>query len=128
MRGDATDEAIFRRAAATARALGVDAEADAGPLFDAPPRDIDAEVLKRLRQMYEAGGWVLVESALADLPADLRWLYESGAVTIDELVRGISIALGEMPIDVCRAMDTSGDGQIQVHEVVEAVTVALNGC
>ena len=31
--------------------------------------------------MYEAGGWVLVESALADLPGDLRWLYESGAVT-----------------------------------------------
>ena len=25
------------------------------------------------------------ESAIADLPADLRWLYESGAVTIEEL-------------------------------------------
>jgi DNA polymerase (family 10) len=35
--------------------------------------------------MYEAGGWVLVESTLADLPADLRWLYESGAVTLDQL-------------------------------------------
>jgi DNA polymerase (family 10) len=35
--------------------------------------------------MYEAGGWVLVESALADIPADLRWLYESGAVTLDQL-------------------------------------------
>jgi DNA polymerase (family 10) len=42
-------------------------------------------VVKRLRQMYEAGGWVLVESTLADLPADLRWLLESGAVTIDQL-------------------------------------------
>lgn len=41
--------------------------------------------MKRLRQMYEAGGWVLVESTLADLPADLRWLYESGAVTLDQL-------------------------------------------
>ena len=28
---------------------------------------------------------MLVESALADLPADLRWLYESGAVSLDEL-------------------------------------------
>jgi DNA polymerase (family 10) len=28
---------------------------------------------------------VLIESALADLPADLRWLYESGAVTLEEL-------------------------------------------
>jgi DNA polymerase (family 10) len=41
--------------------------------------------IKRLRQMYEAGGWVLVESTLADLPSDLRWLYESGAVTLDQL-------------------------------------------
>ena len=32
--------------------------------------------------MYDAGAWVLLESALADLPADLRWLFESGAVTI----------------------------------------------
>src|SRR5690349_21114 len=35
--------------------------------------------------MYEAGGWVLLESTIADLPADLRWLYESGAVTLDQL-------------------------------------------
>jgi len=35
--------------------------------------------------MYEAGGWVLVESAIADLPTDLRWLFESGAVTLDQL-------------------------------------------
>jgi DNA polymerase (family X) len=35
--------------------------------------------------MYDAGGWVLLESAIADLPADLRWLFESGAVTIEQL-------------------------------------------
>ena len=35
--------------------------------------------------MYDAGAWVLRESAIADLPADLRWLFESGAVTIDQL-------------------------------------------
>jgi DNA polymerase (family 10) len=35
--------------------------------------------------MYEAGAWVFVESAVADLPADLRWLYESGAVTLEQL-------------------------------------------
>src|SRR5690242_7310544 len=36
--------------------------------------------------MYEAGGWVLRESAIADLPTDLRWLFESGAVTLDQLL------------------------------------------
>ena len=37
--------------------------------------------------MHDAGAWVLLESAVADLPADLRWLFESGAVTIDQLAR-----------------------------------------
>lgn len=45
----------------------------------------DAEALVRLRQIYETAGWVLVESTLADIPADLRWLYESGAVTLPQL-------------------------------------------
>ena len=42
-------------------------------------------MLQRLGQLYEAGAWVLVESAIADLPADLRWLYEAGALTLEEL-------------------------------------------
>jgi DNA polymerase (family 10) len=35
--------------------------------------------------MYDAGAWVLRESAIADLPTDLRWLFESDAVTIEQL-------------------------------------------
>jgi len=35
--------------------------------------------------MYDAGAWVLMESAIADLPSDLRWLFESGAVTLAQL-------------------------------------------
>jgi DNA polymerase (family 10) len=93
MRGDPADEKVFRDAAATVRTLHIESDVDAGPLFDAPPPGIDPEVLKRLRQIYEAGGWVLVESALADLPFDLRWLYESGAVTIEQLAT-IHHALG----------------------------------
>jgi len=45
----------------------------------------DGEALVRLRQIHETAGWVLVESTLADIPADLRWLYESGAVTLAQL-------------------------------------------
>jgi DNA polymerase (family 10) len=67
------------------RARQIELDADLGPLLDDPPSDADPELLTRLRHMYDAGGWVLVESALADLPADLRWLFESGAVTIDQL-------------------------------------------
>jgi len=65
----------------------MESESDLEPLFAEPPDDVDADTLKRLRHIYEAGGWVLVESSVADLPADLRWLYESGAVTLEELAR-----------------------------------------
>lgn len=81
MRGDVAEAALWVRAAELVRENNIESDADTGPLFD-PPDGSDPEVLKRLRQMYEAGGWVLVESAIADLPADLRWLFESGAVTI----------------------------------------------
>src|SRR5437899_13024763 len=75
------------------RAQGITSESELAALFDSPPPAADAEVLKRLRQMYEAGGWVLVESAIADMPADLRWLFESGAVTLEQLA-AVHRALG----------------------------------
>jgi DNA polymerase (family 10) len=37
--------------------------------------------------MFLAGAWVLRESAIADLPADLRWLFESGSITIEQLAQ-----------------------------------------
>ena len=85
MRGDTAEAELWARALDLVRLRKLESDADTGPLFDDPPPDSDPEVLKRLRQMYEAGGWVLVESAIADLPADLRWLFESGAVTIEQL-------------------------------------------
>jgi DNA polymerase (family 10) len=62
-------------------------------LLEHPPAGTDPGVLRRLQHMYSAGSWVLMESAIADLPADLRWLYESGAVTLDQLA-AIHRALG----------------------------------
>ena len=85
MRGDAAEAELWTRVGALVREHHIESDADTGPLFDNPPPGCDPEILKRLRQMYEAGGWVLVESAIADLPADLRWLFESGAVTIEQL-------------------------------------------
>jgi DNA polymerase (family 10) len=85
IRGDAAEESLLTRADALVRAHQIDSDADLGPLFMTPPPDGDPDVLIRLRQMYEAGGWVLVESVVADLPSDLRWLYESDAVTIEQL-------------------------------------------
>ena len=67
------------------RAHGIDSDADLGQLLEGPPPEVDAAVLRRLRYMHESAAWVLMESAIADLPADLRWLFESGAVTVEQL-------------------------------------------
>jgi DNA polymerase (family 10) len=85
IRGDAGEVALLDRARRLTSAQGIASDADLGPLFESPPAPADADALVRLRQMYEAGGWVLVESTIADLPADLRWLFESGAVTLEQL-------------------------------------------
>lgn len=49
-------------------------------------------------------------------------------VTVDELVLGINIALGETNVDQCTAIDASRDRQVTVDEIVAAVTAALDGC
>jgi DNA polymerase (family X) len=97
IRGDAADQSLFTNASAFVQARNIQSDLDVGSLIESPPTDCDPEILRRLRQMYEAGGWVLVESAIADLPADLRWLYESGAVTIEQLgalYRGLGVTSG----------------------------------
>jgi len=68
------------------RELAIASDLDLGPLVDpAVPFNGDPQLLERFRHMYEAGAWVLKESAIADLPSDLRWLFESGAVTLAQL-------------------------------------------
>jgi len=83
--GDVLEEHVAAGAEALARAFRIESAADLGRLLENPPPGAAPDALKRLRHMYEAGAWVILESAIADLPADLRWLYESGAVTIEQL-------------------------------------------
>jgi len=72
--------------AALVREQGISSDVDLGPLVDPSlPFDGDPQLRQRFEHMYEAGAWVLLESAIADLPTDLRWLFESGAVTIPQL-------------------------------------------
>ncbi len=50
-----------------------------------------------------------------------------GLVTIDELVRGVTLALSGGSA-LCNAMDTNGDGTISINELIAAVNNALAGC
>jgi hypothetical protein len=51
-----------------------------------------------------------------------------GTVTVDELVKGVNIALGNSPLTECPSFDTNDDDQVTVDELVDAVNNALNGC
>jgi hypothetical protein len=52
----------------------------------------------------------------------------SGGVTVDELVIGVTIALGNEDPSVCPAFDEDDSGSVTVDELVAAVNNALNGC
>lgn len=49
----------------------------------------------------------------------------NGVVTIDELVRGVAIALETMNADACLPADVDGDGAVSVDELILAVNAAL---
>ena len=48
----------------------------------------------------------------------------NGAVTPDELVLGVGIALGQESVDACFSLDTDGSGSVEVNEI----NTAVNGC
>ena len=52
----------------------------------------------------------------------------SRTVTVDELVLGVGMALGNTSIEHCADFDRNGDGRLAVEELVAAVGNALNGC
>jgi len=125
MRGDSAEEALLTSAVTLVEQQHIDSDADLGPLVHSPPADADPHLLRRLRQMFEAGGWVLVESAIADLPADLRWLFESGAVTLEQLT-AMHRALGVTSVaDLAAAVGERALGAVAgVGPQVEATVAA----
>jgi parallel beta-helix repeat protein len=49
-------------------------------------------------------------------------------VTVDEVITGINIALGNLPVTTCLQFDRRNDGIVTVDELVAAVNRALQGC
>lgn len=52
----------------------------------------------------------------------------SREVSVDEIIRGVNIALGTLPLSACSAMDANGDTEVTVDEIISAVNRALEGC
>ena len=49
-------------------------------------------------------------------------------MAVNELVLGVSVALGTSGADVCLAMDGNTDGQVAISELITAVASLLDGC
>lgn len=52
----------------------------------------------------------------------------TGSVTVDELITGVNIGLGEAPATACSAIDMDASGTVTVDEILAAVNSALHGC
>ena len=50
------------------------------------------------------------------------------AVTVDELILGVNIALGAVDPMLCTPMDANRDGEVTIDELIQATNRALNGC
>jgi len=51
-----------------------------------------------------------------------------GTVTIDDLIKGVNIALDNATASACPSFDINGDGVVTIDEIIQAVNAALNGC
>jgi hypothetical protein len=68
---------------------------------------------------------VSVAPAFVPCPGDCG---NDSRVTIDEILVGISIALGVSPVGSCPNIDANGNGAVTVDEILLAVNNALTGC
>jgi hypothetical protein len=52
----------------------------------------------------------------------------NGTVAINELITGVTIALGNQPLSACPAFDANTDQHVAINELIAAVKNALMGC
>lgn len=52
----------------------------------------------------------------------------SGSVTVDEILLGVNVALGEEGVDRCSVFDADVDAQVTVDELLSSVSSGLQGC
>ena len=57
-----------------------------------------------------------------------RLLVRSGGSQSTDLLKGVNIGLGSVPMAACLAFDPDRDGQVTVSELITAVNEALDGC
>ena len=79
----------------------------------------------QLPNVAGADGFISISLVPQTCPGDCGG---KGSVTIDDLITGVNIVLGNTPLAACFAFDRNGDGTVTVDELVMGVNSALNGC
>lgn len=51
-----------------------------------------------------------------------------GTVVVSEVVTGVGIGMGRVPLERCRPIDVNRDATVQITEMVESVASSLEGC
>ena len=51
-----------------------------------------------------------------------------GSVTVNELITGVDIALGNTAMGACPSLDRGNDGEVTIDDLLSAVDRALGGC
>jgi len=49
-------------------------------------------------------------------------------VGVDEVLRGVNIALNVLLVTACPPFDTNASGTVEIDEIIAAVDAALSGC
>ena len=62
------------------------------------------------------------------MPACIGDCSGDGSVTINELISGVNIALGNSAVATCPSFDRNGDGSVTINELIAAVNAAQTGC
>jgi DNA polymerase (family 10) len=127
MRGDEHEQQLFASAAEQVRAHRLGSERSLAAFLASQHGTIDPEVLTRLQRIAEQGAWVALESAIADLPADLRLLLDSESITLEQLA---TIYAQTRATSAAELADAFADGTLGSvpgvgGSVVDAVAAAL---
>ncbi len=130
---DGDSDGVFgQRYASSGSALGTEFEVNTYTLYGQLSPAIAASgsgdfvvVWKSYGQDGDRFGVFGQRYALLPCPGDCDG---SGDVAIDELVTGVNVALGYLPLDSCPAFDLNGDDSVAINELIAAVNSALDGC
>jgi hypothetical protein len=75
-----------------------------------------------------AGVYQLTVTTFGARPACAGDCNDDGEVTVTELITGVNIALGRLPLDQCPSFDVDADDMATVDELLRGVSNALEGC